>query len=440
LEWTPLIHAVRFGAPDDVLENMIETATVECLEHQPLGLTILHYLAAYARVSAMRRVLEKTNKKINTQDRFGRTPLHYCLEKEVLTHEQHKELAIINITFGASLTIKDKDRKTPLDVYDKNECTEYDETTRSKKKRDLKELLEKLSTPSEILARGPDAVKAFKDALKNGEITVVNSRLMFLGQEGSGKTSCVKAMLGEEFDKEEPSTDGIVTTKTVFQTVGEDYSIWEEQKDVDEIERTKQIREHAIATNVAKTFDFTASTSSSDRGRIAFPSTSASPLEGTSAASVSEIDPRKKSSLSPVFIRRFKEKTISEDRGESTGLLHEMGVSTDQLNEMRKKVIDKLANKSSGPSDVTCIWDYAGQLEYFITHRIFITDGNSYGVVFNLVDALDKLAKRRDPKKGHFEMTNLQMIIFWIRLIYEYAVLLHGSEEKPLINGIIGHR
>ncbi|XP_033107153.1 uncharacterized protein LOC117109036 [Anneissia japonica] len=34
-------------------------------------------------------------------------------------------------------------------------------------------------------------------------------------------------------------------------------------------------------------------------------------------------------------------------------------------------------------------------------------------------------------------MTNLQMIIFWIRLIYEYAVLLHGSEEKPLINGII---
>ncbi|XP_033112951.1 uncharacterized protein LOC117113653, partial [Anneissia japonica] len=39
--------------------------------------------------------------------------------------------------------------------------------------------------------------------------------------------------------------------------------------------------------------------------------------------------------------------------------------------------------------------------------------------------------------QGHFEMTNLQMIIFWIRLIYEYAVLLHGSEEKPLINGII---
>ncbi|XP_033098475.1 uncharacterized protein LOC117102324 [Anneissia japonica] len=88
--------------------------------------------------------------------------------------------------------------KTPLDEYDDNECRGYEETTRREKKTKLKNLLEELSIPSEILARGPDAVKAFKDALKNGEITVVNSRLMFLGNEGSGKTSCVKAMLGKE--------------------------------------------------------------------------------------------------------------------------------------------------------------------------------------------------------------------------------------------------
>ncbi|XP_033098351.1 probable serine/threonine-protein kinase roco6 [Anneissia japonica] len=304
---------------------------------------------------------------------------------------------------------------------------------------------------------------------------------MFLGQEGSGKTSCVKAMLGKQFNKEEPSTDGIVTTKTVFQTVGEDYNIWEEQKDVDEIERTKQVREHAIATNVAKTFDFTASTSSSDRGRIAFPSTSASPLEGTSAASVSEIDPRKKSSLSPVFIRRFKGKSVSEDTGVSTngkgvsqdtgvstngkgvsadtgvptngkgvsqdtavstsgkGVSQHTGVSSNQLMtyEIRKKVIDKLANKSSGPSDVTCIWDYAGQLDYYITHRFFLTDVTSYGVVFSLLDALDELAKPRDPQKGFLEMTNLQSILFWIRSIFEHAVLLHGSESKNVIKGMI---
>ncbi|XP_033104363.1 uncharacterized protein LOC117106953, partial [Anneissia japonica] len=121
--------------------------------------------------------------------------------------------------------------KTPLDLYHDNECDEYEETTKTKKKEELKELLKELSIPSEILARGPEAVKAFKDALKTGEITVVNSRMMFLGNEGSGKSSCVKAMLGKDFDMHEPSTDGIVTT-TVFQTDG-DYSKWEEQKDVD---------------------------------------------------------------------------------------------------------------------------------------------------------------------------------------------------------------
>ncbi|XP_033111336.1 uncharacterized protein LOC117112367 [Anneissia japonica] len=232
-DWTPLMHAAIYGAPDDVLENMIKTATVKCLEHQTrYGYTILHYLASFAPVSAMRRVLEKTNKKINTQDSNGRTALHHCLLHQRLTHEQHKEVAICLITFGASVTIKDMFDMTPLDEYDENDCERYEETKRREKKKELRGLLEELSIPSEILARGPDAVKAFRDALKNGEITVVNSRLMFLGNEGSGKTSCVKAMLGKEFDKHEPSTAGIVTT-TVFQSVGKDYIKWEEQKDVD---------------------------------------------------------------------------------------------------------------------------------------------------------------------------------------------------------------
>ncbi|XP_033103742.1 uncharacterized protein LOC117106490 [Anneissia japonica] len=34
-------------------------------------------------------------------------------------------------------------------------------------------------------------------------------------------------------------------------------------------------------------------------------------------------------------------------------------------------------------------------------------------------------------------MTNLQMIIFWIRSIYEHTVVLHRTDKKPLINGTI---
>ncbi|XP_033112517.1 probable serine/threonine-protein kinase pats1 [Anneissia japonica] len=125
--------------------------------------------------------------------------------------------------------------------------------------------------------------------------------------------------------------------------------------------------------------------------------------------------------------RPTTEKPVSQDTG----------VSSDQLKILRRNVMDTLANKSSGPRDITCIWDYAGQMIYYITHRVFLTDGSSYGIVFNLLDNLEEFAKPRDILKGHFEMTNLQMIIFWIRSIYEHTVVLHRTDKKPLINGMI---
>ncbi|XP_033111333.1 uncharacterized protein LOC117112366 isoform X1 [Anneissia japonica] len=132
----------------------------------------------------------------------------------------------------------------------------------------------------------------------------------------------------------------------------------------------------------------------------------------------------------PTLQKRGREKSVSHDNTRE---------STTQFMtyEIRKKIVDNLANKSSGPRDITCIWDYAGQMTYYITHRIFLTDRSSYGVVFSLCDDLEEFAKPRNIHKGHFEMTNLQMIIFWIRSIYEHTVLLHGTDEKPLIIGKI---
>ncbi|XP_033097339.1 probable serine/threonine-protein kinase roco4 [Anneissia japonica] len=96
----------------------------------------------------------------------------------------------------------------------------------------------------------------------------------------------------------------------------------------------------------------------------------------------------------------------------------------------RKKTTDKI------PSDVTCIWDYAGQISYYITHRFFLTDGSSYVVAFSLFEPLNELAESRGPLKDKFVMTNLQMIIFWIRSIYEHAVLQYNASTK-LINDTI---
>ncbi|XP_033117996.1 uncharacterized protein LOC117117711 [Anneissia japonica] len=410
--------------------------------------TILHFLAEYSYVSVLRRALEKTNRHVNRTDIFGRTPLHICLLGP-RSYEEQREKTLCLMTYGASVTITDESGKTPLDSYDDNKCTKYEESTRSFRKKELRKLIEELSVPSEILARGHDAVMAFKDAIKYGEITVVNSRMMFLGNEGSGKTSCINAMLGKGFNKNEPSTDGIVTT-TVFQTVDEDCSKWEEQTDVDECERAKQVHEHAIAATVAKKLTESHQTKQVLRENIttgvANKLTDSQQMTSTSKSLPASSSSSEHRGAFGWFYRLFKEKpkVSPSTQAVSTYRPIRSHVNINRIpDEIHKKLVGKLDDQSHGnsrnvgPSDVTCIWDYAGHLTYYITHRFFLTDGSAYGVVFSLVDNLDALAKPRDPQKGPFEMTNLEVIIFWIRSIYEHAVLLHGTDKKIVINGII---
>ncbi|XP_071945904.1 uncharacterized protein [Antedon mediterranea] len=218
--------------------------------------------------------------------------------------------------------------------------------------------------PAEIRARGKQAIKIYKEELKTGSMSVVNSRCMFLGKEGAGKTSCVKAMVGERFNSAEQSTDGIVTT-TVFQAK-KDCSQWKKIKDVNDIELSEQIRSHALGEKVDKRLQ--------EEGNV-----------GTWA--------------------KFK-------------------------NGMYKMV-----RRKEKVSDITSVWDYAGQLDYYITHRFFLTNTVSYCVAFNVMDNLDEPAKPRDLKIGQLGMTNLDMNLFWIRSIYEHTVSQHGSGNTISIDG-----
>ena len=51
--------------------------------------------------------------------------------------------------------------------------------------------------PKEIQARGPEAVRAFELACSSGMRPVYRTRLMFVGQDGAGKSSLIKAIVGQ---------------------------------------------------------------------------------------------------------------------------------------------------------------------------------------------------------------------------------------------------
>ena len=65
------------------------------------------------------------------------------------------------------------------------------------------------SVPAEIRGRGPEAERAFQKAMKSGKVEVYRGRIMLLGQEGAGKTSLKKSLLGLPFDPKEESTVGV---------------------------------------------------------------------------------------------------------------------------------------------------------------------------------------------------------------------------------------
>ena len=71
--------------------------------------------------------------------------------------------------------------------------------------------------PSEIIARGPEAKRAYENALKNGKVKVYRGRIMLIGQNRAGKTSLKKHLLGLPFDPGEQSTDGVEVDPSTFE-------------------------------------------------------------------------------------------------------------------------------------------------------------------------------------------------------------------------------
>ena len=74
-----------------------------------------------------------------------------------------------------------------------------------------------LIVPSEIIARGPEAKRAYENALKNGKVKVYRCRIMLIGQDRAGKTSLKKHLLGLPFDPDEESTDGVEVDPSIFE-------------------------------------------------------------------------------------------------------------------------------------------------------------------------------------------------------------------------------
>ena len=98
--------------------------------------------------------------------------------------------------------------------------------------------------PPEIQALGPDAEIAFKKAMRYGEVQVNRGRIMFIGQDGAGKTSLKKYLLGIPFDPQEKSTVGIEIDPSKFEIEVDQVKNWQRTEQ-------KKLEVHDFNENIA---------------------------------------------------------------------------------------------------------------------------------------------------------------------------------------------
>ncbi|XP_071950866.1 uncharacterized protein [Antedon mediterranea] len=269
--------------------------------------------------------------------------------------------------------------------------------------------------PWEIQARGPEAVKAFNEALLEGETEVSQGRTIFVGLEGVGKTSTINSLLRKSFNPKHDITDAIATTRVCTQESVDDIILEEKSQETAEASDIG-LYENVIAREVVKRVKEKQNTTISAENdlREEQPETL---LTNATVESHVETQLTQNPDLSTKTDEECGELAYEEGKEK---MQSEIPPNIHKLLEIefQKEGSD---NQESNNKFVMNIWDFGGQPIYHVIQRIFMVSFAVICVVFNLCHDLEAPAMVLDPTTGKMykhRMTNLDFILYWICSIY----------------------
>ena len=303
------------------------------------------------------------------------------------------------------------------------------------------------SVPVEVLSRGQHAVDAFLAAQESGTLPIYRGRLCVLGPPSVGKTSLVRALLGQKASVGQQSTEGIALSHCWATSVGE----WregggDEGEDVDQENSegsafpqsaaTRSISlsglradyEHSLAHTVAR-----------EVARLAETSRSSSRLEGEKASLAAR-------SLTS-FIRsnlknssRCKEKARSATRSKNRVSPCHSRVPEPIANMVEDFLSRPVQSEGSIPPDCQVdVWDFGGHPELYTSHQLFLGGRVLALLVFDLRRELDSPALvpvwREDTgvvETEESELTHLDFLLVWLNLLHLSS---RNSVKAGLDNG-----
>ncbi|XP_068722471.1 uncharacterized protein [Montipora capricornis] len=350
-----------------------------------------------------------------------------------------------------------------------------DPTTYFEEFEQVLNLIAENKVPPEILARGPLALEAYKNALSEGETHVKRVPVMLIGQERSGKTSLQKSLKGKPFNPDEGSTVGIDIDPSHFKLSTEIWKLGEKdqitnsgtnisyehhaarltvanlrqnkgspEKDLPEsgsiplVNKVSTIvrsnpQSASSASNVVSTHDSMVEPGISDftlgASAAAVPSTSS--LDSATFHDIPE-------DAQSGGMSRVSESTQTSRDPQNADFIPVMSEDMATLVEMYLKEDNKVKREEGEEDIYSVLWDFAGQSVYYATHPVFLTPRAIYLLVNNLSQNPHAKAKPvvkhgifRKRKDIFNVKTNLNYLDLWMSSVASLAIQDERREVNP---------
>ena len=334
--------------------------------------------------------------------------------------------------------------------------------------------------PPEILARGPLALEAYKNALTEGKTHVKRVPVMLIGQERSGKTSLQKSLKGKPFNPDEGSTVGINVDPSHFKLSTEIWKLGEKDEvtnsgtlsyehraarlTVENLRQNKGTPEkklpESLKSGSTPIVDSVSATVSSDLQSASSASNVPSGhdfvveegISGFTLGAAAAAVPGTSSHDSATFhdipedtrsgeMSRDSETTQTSRDPQNADFTPNMSEDMAALVEMFLKEDIKVAEEQEEEGEegiYSVLWDFAGQSVYYTTHPVFLTPRAIYLLVYNLSQNPHEKA---EPvvKHGMFRKlqdtfnvkTNLDYLDLWMSSVASLAIQDEVREVNP---------
>ncbi|KAL3888485.1 hypothetical protein ACJMK2_000852 [Sinanodonta woodiana] len=303
------------------------------------------------------------------------------------------------------------------------------------------------------------SIQLFEEALKDGEDTVHNIRIMVVGHMGVGKTTLVKRLLGEEVNiSERHSTEGIDVYVNCC-----DVSLSTQEW----TRRTNDSGQDYRLQRIAKVLSQQQSVKGKVRDKLVL-----NPLEEDRTESIEDSHAAVKDQNAEVPHHHSSEKDIDQDLSSATNLqeqstAHEQKESTAHQPEesasavvqekptpsktntiamiqLLKENVDKI--ESTGDNSLLTIWDFAGQYAFYTTHQTFLTRRAIYLLVSDVSGQVTDLVADDCyfDSKGKTKCEVHELVEVWLNSIHVCAespeadsppVILVGTHVDKIAQG-----